>query len=182
MCIRDSRVAARALLRPVLPDGRTPSAEWRVPVLVDQAGRADEAESLFDAVVVIQVHLVPVPVVAKAEGPVVVMVLVVKRPKIRAALDGGHGVSREAVVGDEVARGGVSVRGESIDQASDAHGSHSRRVDAMRDRSARWAVAGWTPGRGGGRTKVMAARSGPGSRVKGGGLVRFRATCPRITH
>jgi hypothetical protein len=53
------------------------------------------------------------------------------------------------VIGDEVARGGVSLRGESIDQASDAHGSLSRWVDAMRDRSARWAVAGWTPGRGG---------------------------------
>jgi len=108
-----------------------------VPVLVDQAGRAHEAEGLFDAVVVVQVHLVPVPVVAKAEGPIVVMVLVVKLPKIRAALDRGHGVSREAVIGYEVAHGRVSLRGESIDQASDAHGSHSRWVDAMRDRSAR---------------------------------------------
>ncbi len=175
-------MAARAGLRSVLLDGRTPSAECRVPVLVDQAGRAHEAEGLFDAVVVVQVHLVPVPVVAKAEGPIVVMVLVVKLPKIRAALDRGHGVSREAVVGYEVAHGRVSLRGESIDQASDAHGSHSRRVDAMRDRSARWAVPGWTPGRGGGRTSVTAAWSGPGSRVQGGGLVRFRATCPRITH
>ncbi len=92
-------------------------------MLVDQVRRADEAEGVFDILVVIDVHLnASMRVATESDRGVVVVFFVVELAKVHtAAIDCRHSVSREAMVALQVACVRRAVSLATIDQMSNAH-------------------------------------------------------------